>query len=67
MNNGMFTEDQRTEAFRNEVAQQLQKQAELLEKQGKAVDTIKTIVVLWLVLGLLGVLFMMIGAASSNY
>ena len=35
MNDGMFTEDQRTEAFRNEVAQQLQKQTELLEKQGQ--------------------------------
>lgn len=55
-----MTEEQRTEQFRQLVATHMQKQT-------KALDTIQTLLILWSVLTVLGVVFLIVaGIAASN-
>jgi hypothetical protein len=59
IDNSQFTEEQRTEAFRVEVMRHM-------ESQTKALDTIRTILVLFTVLFCIGVLISVIVSANSG-
>ena len=57
--NSQFTEEQRTEAYRMESIQ-------LLMRQTNAVETIRTIMVVWVILTVLGGLLLMAASAGSS-
>lgn len=59
VDNSQFTEEQRTEAYRRE-------HIALAIRQAKAVETIRTVVVIWAVLTLVGVLAVILEMAAAT-
>jgi hypothetical protein len=57
--NSQFTEEERTEAFRREVMQQL-------VTQTRSLDTVKTILVFWMILTIVGIVIAVASAASGS-
>jgi|1185.fasta_scaffold347276_2 hypothetical protein len=57
--NSQFTEEERTEAFRREVMQQL-------VTQTRSLDTVKTILVFWMILTIVGIVIAIASAASGS-
>jgi hypothetical protein len=57
--NSQFTEEERTEAFRREVMQQL-------VAQTKSLDTVKTILVFWMIVTIVGIVIAVASAASGS-
>lgn len=63
-NNSQFTEEERTEAFRREVMHQM-------VTQTKSLDTVRTILVVWMILTIVGILIAvaatLAGTSSSGF